>query len=136
MTGVQTCALPIFDNEVVASASLALADLRPDASGPFRIQGQRVPLILDELRFSSAALQPTLFLTAGLGARVADDPFLKGESVLERRDREIRERKQRQLEARKREDAERIKAAKVKKKKEEDRKAEEEAKRNRKKLGL
>ncbi|MFP6858007.1 MAG: metallophosphoesterase family protein [Roseibacillus sp.] len=125
-----------LDNEVVASASLALADLRPDASGPFRIQGQRVPLILDELRFSSAALQPTLFLTAGLGARVADDPFLKGESVLERRDREIRERKQLQLEARKREDAERIKAAKVKKKKEDDRKAEEEAKRNRKKLGL
>ena len=118
-----------LDNVEVATASLSLTQIQ--AEGPpaqFRIKSDRVPLLLDELRFSSDVLPPKRFLTAGLGLREAEDPFHKGETLLERRDREMRERKGRLSEAKKREEEER-------RVQEEERKRKAEEQRNREKLG-
>ena len=92
-----------FDNRQVATASLALSDFSPDPGLPFRILARGTPIVLDELRFSSGALKPKAFLSGGLMGiavaaggpdpnRVADPPD-KEESIMQRRDRELRERR-------------------------------------------
>lgn len=116
-----------LDNKVIATASLALSDVGPPSSEPFRIVATQNPVVLDELRFTSGALKPAEFLTtgqqaAGTGnvggdvAAEAEDPP-EGETVMERHAREALEKRERQK-------AER-----------EEKRLEEEAKRKRRKLG-
>ncbi len=118
-----------LDNREVATASLAHSDLDPASRQPFRIEAMRLPLIIDEIRFSSGVLAPGHFLTGGLAADPADDPVHQSESILERRDRELREHKARQLEKKKRLEEERNKEL-------EERQLAEEEKRDRRKLGI
>ena len=116
-----------LDNKVIATASLALSDIGPPSSEPFRIVATEDPVVLDELRFTSGALKPAEFLTTGQQAaetgNVAGDVAgeakepPKEESVMERHAREALERRARQK-------AER-----------EAKRQDEEARRNRKKLG-
>lgn len=79
-----------IDNKEVAAVDLPLAELHANASGAFRIEGAKGPFTVDEVRFSEGVLAPAQFLTAGKDTVRAERPK---ESLLERRDREIKERK-------------------------------------------
>jgi hypothetical protein len=125
-----------FDNKEVAAASLAHSMVGSGESEQFQIRAIGKPIIIDELRFSTAALEPKHFLTAGILAQAAEESAVEGESVLERRDREMRLRKQRQREERKRATEEKKLEDQERKRKSEERKAEEEEKRKRERLGF
>jgi hypothetical protein len=125
-----------FDNKEVATASLGHSMVQGGGSEQFQIRALGKPMIIDELRFSSVVLEPKHFLTAGILAQAAEESVVEGESVLERRDREMGERKQRQREDRKRAAEEKKLADQARKRKIEERKAEEEAKRKRERLGI
>jgi hypothetical protein len=125
-----------FDNKEVAAASLAHSMVGSGESEQFQIRAIGKPIIIDELRFSAGVLEPKHFLTAGIVAQAAEEPVVEGESVLERRDREMRLRKQRQREERKRSAEEKKLADQERKRKIEERKAEEEEKRKRERLGF
>jgi predicted phosphodiesterase len=125
-----------FDSKEVATASLGHSMVQGGGSEQFQIRALGKPMIIDELRFSSVVLEPKHFLTAGILAQAAEESVVEGESVLERRDREMGERKQRQREDRKRAAEEKKLADQARKRKIEERKAEEEAKRKRERLGI
>ncbi|MEO1845430.1 MAG: hypothetical protein ABGZ37_14295 [Akkermansiaceae bacterium] len=110
-----------LDNEIVAAASLLLSDLGSDSDLPFRIVAKGAPIVLDELRFSSGALKPEAFLTAGLNASNAIDPPTKEETVMERRNREAMERKTAQAAKRKKMKEEQAAAVAKRKQEEEER---------------
>ncbi len=125
-----------FDNKEVATASLAHSMVGSAESEQFQIRALGKPMIIDELRFSSGVLEPKHFLTAGILAQAAEESVVEGESILERRDREMRLRKQRQREERMRSAEEKKLADQERKRKIEERKAEEEEKRKRERLGF
>lgn len=101
------------DNEPVASASLPLSSLSSAPQAPFHFASRRAPVIVDEIRFSSGALKPEQFLTAGrlaLPGSSAGDPepaAPEGETPMQRRAREAAERRAKQraeMEERRREE--------------------------------